>query len=120
MLRRKMMPGWRMGMVTAAILSGGGGIALAQVGGVNGGLNSDNGAMYGAAINRVNGINANGTPRQQDPGASMTNGAGTGAMTPNVTGATTGGAGNIGLGVPKTIPPQVITHGTVTPNASSQ
>ncbi len=114
------MPGWRMGMVTAAILWGGGGIALAQVGGVNGGLNSDNGAMYGAAINRVNGINANGTPRQQDPGASVTNGAGTGAMTPNVTGATTGGAGNIGLGVPKTIPPQVITHGTVTPNASSQ
>jgi hypothetical protein len=114
------MPAWRVGIVTAAILCGAGGIALAQVGGVNGGLNSDNGAMSGGAINRVNGINANGTPRQQDPGASMTNGAGTGAMTPNVTGATTGGAGNIGLGVPKTIPPTIITHGTVTPNAASQ
>jgi hypothetical protein len=120
MLRRKMMPAWRMGIFTAAMLCGAGSSAFAQVGGVNGGLNSDNGAIYGGAINRVNGINPNGTPRQQDPGASMTNGAGTGAMTPNVTGATTGGAGNIGLGVPKTIPPQVITHGTVTPNATSQ
>ncbi len=114
------MPAWRVGMVAAVILCGAGGIALAQVGGVNGGLNSDNGAIYGGAINRVNGINPNGTPRQQDPGASMTNGAGTGAMTPNVTGATTGGAGNIGLGVPKTIPPQIITHGTVTPDSGSQ
>jgi hypothetical protein len=114
------MPAWRMGFWTVALLCGTGGLALAQVGGVSGGLNSDNGAMYGGAINRVNGINANGTPRQQDPGASMTNGAGTGAMTPNVTGATTGGAGNIGLGVPKTIPPNIITHGTVTPDEPSQ
>jgi hypothetical protein len=109
-----------MGLLTAALLCGAGGMAWAQVGGVNGGLNSDNGAITGGDINRVNGINPNGTPRQQDPGASMTNGAGTGAMTPNVTGATTGGAGNIGLGVPKTIPPTIITHGTVTGNGPSQ
>ncbi len=115
------MPVWRVGLWTAAFLYGAGGLAFAQVGGVSGGLNSDNGAMSGGAINRVNGTNANGTPRQQDPGASMTNGAGTGAMTPNVTGgATTGGAGNIGLGVPKTIPPTIITHGTVTPDGASQ
>ncbi len=113
------MPAWRTSLIIAAIYCGASGAALAQVGGVNGGLNSDNGALSGGDINRVNGINANGTPRQQDPGASMTNGAGTGAMTPNVTGATTGGAGNIGLGVPKTIPPTVITHGTVTPDGSS-
>ena len=63
------------------------GSALAQVGGdVNGGLNSDGGAMYGANINRVLGTNPNGTPRQLLPGASMTNGAGTGTMTPGVTG----------------------------------
>ena len=113
------MPAWRTSLLALALFCGANGVAMAQVGGVNGGLNSDNGAITGGDINRVNGINANGTPRQQDPGASMTNGAGTGAMTPNVTGATTGGAGNIGLGVPKTIPPTVITHGTVTPDGSS-
>jgi hypothetical protein len=90
-----------MGLLTAALICGGG-MAWAQVGGVNGG------------------INANGTPRQQDPGASMTNGAGTGAMTPNVTGATTGGAGIVSSAVPKTIPPTAITHGTVTANGPSQ
>jgi hypothetical protein len=63
------------------------GTALAQVGGdVNGGLNSDGGAMYGATINRVLGTNPNGTPRQLLPGASMTNGAGNSTMTPGVTG----------------------------------
>jgi hypothetical protein len=114
------MPAWRIGLLTAALVCGAGGMAWAQVGGVNGGLNSDNGAITGGDINRVNGINANGTPRQQDPGASMTNGAGTGAMTPNVTGATTGGAGMVGSGVPKTIPPTAITHGTVTGSGPSQ
>jgi hypothetical protein len=115
------MPAWRTSLLTAILLCSAGGIALAQVGGVSGGLNSDNGAISGGDINRVNGMNANGTPRQQDPGASMTNGAGTGAMTPNVTGATTGDAGgNIGLGEPRTIAPTVITHGTVTQGGSSQ
>lgn len=115
------MPAWRTVLLTAVLYCGVGGVALAQVGGVNGGLNSDNGAISGGDINRVNGMNANGTPRQQDPGASMTNGAGNSAMTPNVTGVTTGDAGgNIGLGEPKTIPPTVITHGTVTRDGSSQ
>jgi hypothetical protein len=63
------------------------GNALAQVGGeVNGGLNSDGGAMYGANINRVLGTNPNGTPRQLLPGASMTNGAGNSTMIPGVAG----------------------------------
>ena len=81
------MSTWRMGLLSAALWCGFLGVALAQVGGVSGGLNSDSGAMSGGTINRVNGINANGTPRQQDPGASMTNGAGNSAMTPGVTGA---------------------------------
>jgi len=114
------MPSWRTGVFTAILVGATSSMAWAQVGGVSGGLNSDNGAISAGNINRVFGMNANGTPRQQDPGASMTNGAGTGAMTPNVTGATTGDAGNIGLGVPKTIPPTVITHGTVTEGGSSQ
>ncbi len=116
------MPDWRTGLLTALILCSASSVASAQVGGVSGGLNSDNGAITGGDINRVNGMNANGTPRQQDPGASITNGAGTGAMTPNVTGAATGDAagGNIGLGEPKTIPPTVITHGTVTQDQNSQ
>jgi hypothetical protein len=98
---------FRVGLLGAVLFCNASSFGLAQVGGVSGGLNSDNGT------------NANGTPRQQDPGASITNGAGTGAMTPNVTGATTSGAGNIGLGVPKTIPPTVITHGTVTQDGNS-
>jgi hypothetical protein len=66
------------------------GFAAAQVGnGVNSGINSDNGAISGPNIDRVNGINANGTPRQQSPGSSMTNGAGNSAMTPGITGAPT-------------------------------
>ncbi len=105
------MPVWRMGLFAAALSACLGGTALAQVGNsVNGDLNSDSGAMSGANINRVNGMNANGTPRQQDPGSSMTNGAGNSTMTPNVT-------GNSGTGLPgqPVVPPTVITHGTVTP-----
>ncbi len=62
--------------------------ALAQQTGgeVNGGLNSNGGAMYGATINRVLGILPNGVPRQQMPGASMTNGAGNSTMTPGIAG----------------------------------
>ncbi len=61
--------------------------ATAQVGSaVNGGLNADSGSMNGANINIVNGINANGTPKQQSPGSSMTNGAGNSTMTPGVAG----------------------------------
>jgi hypothetical protein len=65
------------------------GLAAAQQVGnaVNSGLNADSGSMNGPGINIVNGINANGTPRQQSPGASMTNGAGNSTMTPGVTGA---------------------------------
>jgi len=64
--------------------------AEAQVGsGVDSGINSDGGAISGPNIDRVNGTNANGTPRQQSPGSSMTNGAGNSAMTPGITGAPT-------------------------------
>ena len=61
------MPDWRTGLLTALILCSASSVASAQVGGVSGGLNSDNGAITGGDINRVNGMNANGTPRQQDP-----------------------------------------------------
>jgi hypothetical protein len=81
-------------------------LAIAQTGSaVNGGLNADSGSMNGANINVVNGINANGTPRQQSPGSSMTNGAGNSTMTPGV-------AGN-GGGTIAAVPP-----GTATGNAS--
>ena len=53
---------------------------------MNGGLNGDSGSMNGSNINVVNGINANGTPKQQSPGSSMTNGAGNSTMTPGVAG----------------------------------
>jgi hypothetical protein len=60
-------------------------MGLAQTGsGVKSGLNG-NGGMTGANINTVNGISANGTPMQQLPGSSMTNGAGNSAMTPSQT-----------------------------------
>jgi hypothetical protein len=105
------MPAWRMGLLGAALCCGAGfftSAALAQeMSGVNGGVNSDNGVISGPNINRVNGINANGTPRQQDPGASMTNGAGNSTMTPGVTGPV---GGNSGLSTPKTVPPTVILH----------
>ena len=104
------MPAWRIGLVGATLFCGallGHGAVAQEMNGVNGGLNSDNGAMSGATINRVNGINANGTPRQQDPGASITNGAGNSTMTPGVTGPI---GGNSGLSSPKTVPPTVILH----------
>jgi hypothetical protein len=83
--------------------------ALAQTGGaVNGGLNSNSGSMMGPNINVVNGINANGTPRQQSPGASMTNGAGNSTMTPGVTGGT---GGSIAIG--PSAPGSGATSGTV-------
>jgi len=83
--------------------------AFAQTGGaVNGGLNSDSGSMMGPNINVVNGINANGTPRQQSPGSSMTNGAGNSTMTPGVTG---GAGGSIAI-VPSA-PGSGTTTGTV-------
>jgi hypothetical protein len=85
--------------------------ALAQTGSaVNGGLNSDSGSMMGPNINVVNGTNANGTPRQQSPGSSMTNGAGNSTMTPGV-------AGNGGTAVPST-PPIGATKGTISPAGS--
>lgn len=113
------MPGWQMRMIGLALCCGAGLLsanALAQeMNGVNGGLNSDNGAISAANINRVNGINANGTPRQQDPGASMTNGAGNSAMTPGITGPV---GGNSGLSAPRTVPPTVILHGNAAPSGT--
>lgn len=51
------------------------GAALAQtVGGTGSGMNDDNGSMTGANIDSVHGTDANGLPRAQAPGASMTNG----------------------------------------------
>jgi hypothetical protein len=100
-----------MGLFGAALYCGaafGSGTALAQdLTGASGGLNSNNGALSGATINRVNGINANGTPRQQEGGASMTNGAGNSYMTPGVSGPT---GGSIGATPPQTVPPTVILH----------
>jgi hypothetical protein len=51
------------------------GAALAQsVGGTGSGMDSNARSMSGPNINVDNGINANGTPKQQSPGVSMTNG----------------------------------------------
>jgi hypothetical protein len=51
------------------------GLALAQsVGGTGSGMNSNARSMSGPNISVDNGINANGTPKQQSPGVSMTNG----------------------------------------------
>jgi len=62
-------------------------VASAQTGqSVNSGVNSDAGTMTGPNIDVVNGINANGTPRQKSPGSSMTNGAGNSTMNPGITG----------------------------------
>jgi hypothetical protein len=84
--------------------------AAAQTGSsVNSGLNSDSGSMMGPNINVVNGINANGTPRQQSPGSSMTNGAGNSSMTPGVAGG--------GTAAGPTAPAIGTTKGTVTPAA---
>jgi hypothetical protein len=83
--------------------------AAAQTGsGVNSGLNSDSGSMMGPNVNVVNGTNANGTPRQQSPGSSMTNGAGNSTMTPGVSG---------GGGASVTTPPAIgTTKGTIAPS----
>ncbi len=119
-LRLDWRASWRVGLVGAGLAFGICGAAFAQVGnGVSGDLNSDGGAMSGANINRVNGINANGTPRQQDPGSSMTNGAGNSTMTPGVAG--NGGTGATGLPGQPYVAPTIITHGTVAPsNGPSQ
>ena len=80
------MPRWLLLAVGLAFGMAGSAIAQ-QVGNeVNGGLNSNGGAMYGPTINRVLGTNRNGTPRQLLPGASMTNGAGNSTMTPGIAG----------------------------------
>ncbi len=93
--------------LVAVFMLGGGGLASAQVQfGVNDGLNSNGGAMSGATINRVLGNNPNGTPRQQSPGSSMTNGAGYATMTPGVT----GGSVKSGSGL---APPKIITLPTI-------
>jgi len=77
----------RAGLAVWLCCSGAGMAGAQQVGNaVNSGLNSDAGTMSGPNINRVAGTNTNGTPRQQLPGSSMTNGAGNGTMTPEVTG----------------------------------
>jgi hypothetical protein len=114
------MPAWRIGLLSGAVACGlglGCAGALAQgFSSVNGGVNSDGGAMTGPLVNRVNGINANGTPRQQGPGASMTNGAGNSYMTPGVTGSP---SGNVGLGPPQTVPPTVILHNNTTAGGNS-
>ncbi len=109
------MPRWRVGLVGAALFYCAGlvgtGVMAQEMNGVDGGLNSDNGAITGPRINRVSGINANGTPRQEDPGASMTNGAGNSTMTPGVTGAI---GSTSHSGTPQTVPPTVILHNNET------
>ncbi len=98
----------RCWILAAAVYGGLAGVALAQSGGgVNSGVNSDSGSMSGPNIDVVNGINANGTPRQQSPGASMTNGAGNSTMTPGVAGGSLGN-GTVG-------PTHGTTAGTVKP-----
>ncbi|HQT65604.1 MAG: hypothetical protein B7Z75_05985 [Acidocella sp. 20-57-95] len=67
--------------------------AMAQTGNaVGSGLGSNSGSMSGPNIDVVNGTNANGTPRQQSPGSSMTVGAGNSTMLPGITGSSTGTA----------------------------
>lgn len=63
--------------------------ALAQsAGGAGGGMDSNSRSMSGPNIDVDNGIMANGTPKQQSPGVSMTNGpANTGGATLNGDGA---------------------------------
>ena len=86
-------------LISTAILAAISTAALAQTGSdVKSGINSDSHAMYGPGVNVVNGVNANGTMRQQSPGSSMTNGAGGATMTPGVTG---GGGGGSNVVVPK-------------------
>ncbi|OYV24384.1 MAG: hypothetical protein B7W99_02615 [Rhodospirillales bacterium 20-58-10] len=81
-----------------------GGTALAQTGNdVHAGVGSNAGSMTGPNIDVVNGTNANGTPRQQSPGSSMTVGAGNSTMLPGITGGTSAKA---------TLPKPTVTTGT--------
>jgi len=55
--------------------------AFAQsAGGAGSGMDSNSRSMSGPNINVDNGIMANGTPRQQEPGVSMTNGPANGGL----------------------------------------
>lgn len=85
------------------------GAAAAQVGnGVNSGVASNNGVINGPNIDRVNGINPNGTPKQQSPGSSMTVGAGNSTMIPGIAG---------GANAPTTAPQK---NGIVTPTINGK
>jgi hypothetical protein len=85
--------------LAACFCLAGAGFAAAQTGnGVNSGLNSDGGSLYAPNIDRVIGTNANGTPRQESPGSSMTNGAGNSTMTPGVAGSSTTATGGTAPG----------------------
>lgn len=58
-----------------------GGAAWAQNGaGTGSGMDSNSRSMSGPNINVDNGILANGTPKQQEPGESMTNGPSNGGL----------------------------------------
>jgi hypothetical protein len=93
-------------------LCGAASLAMAQSGSdIKSGVNGDAGSMYGSNISVVNGISANGTPKQMLPGSSMTNGAGGGAMTPGI-------AGNYGSAV-KT-PVLIINGKSTTPGSAGQ
>lgn len=74
----------------AAALSLAPSLALAQSGSaVGSGIGSNQNSMTGPNIDTANGINANGTPKSQSPGASMTVGAGNSTMIPGTAGGTT-------------------------------
>jgi hypothetical protein len=63
------------------------GLAMAQSGNaVGSGVTANSNSLTGPNIDTANGINANGTPRSQSPGASMTVGAGNSTMIPGVAG----------------------------------
>ncbi len=81
------MSHWLLAMILCFGIPG---AALAQTGnGVNSGESSNSNTMTGPNIDQVNGINANGTPRAQSPGASMTVGAGNSTMIPGTAGGPT-------------------------------
>jgi hypothetical protein len=95
-----------MRMILSAILGltlAGPGTALAQsVGGTGSGMDSNARSMSGPNLNVDNGINADGTPKQQSPGVSMTNGPTSGAMSGTLNGDGTA-AGSASSGNAKTI-----------------
>ncbi len=71
----------------AAALSLAPSLALAQSGNsVGSGVGSNANSITGPNIDTANGINANGTPKAQSPGASMTVGAGNSTMIPGTAG----------------------------------